>query len=162
MLKKIFLTLIICSSFFIPNALQAYTLEETRVIYDKFYSNVEKKIKDDSKKIKTLEKLSLQLSSAEKKTKSAKNKELLKNLKTLNNKKIIILKSKIAITKAREEEAKVLANTQIVEAPKLDTSSPDYVQKLAKIYPYYVLNNAFEFAQNGETFRFNVTKYFKL
>jgi hypothetical protein len=132
------------------------------VIYDKFYNNIEKKIKDDTKKIKTLEKLSSQLVAAEKKAKSAKTKELLKNLKTLNNKKIIILKSKIAINKAKQEEEKVLANTQVVETPKLDTSSPAFVQEMAKTYPYYVLNNAFEFAQNGETFRFNVTKYFKL
>lgn len=162
MMKKVLISVILVFACLNSTVLHAYNLDETRIIYDKFYTNLSKKVPDDTKKIKSLEQLSRNIEASFKKTKNVKTLETLRHLRTLNNKKIIVLKSKLAIQKDKEEEQKVLANTEILEPSVALVKAPAWVQKLAKTYPYVSLNNGFEYSQDGKIYRISISKYYKI
>ncbi len=159
-IKNFFFVFLLFFLFFYQS--YAYTLEEVRVVYDKFIVQLDTKVKNEKKQIQILEWLAKNIDTALNKSKQKKQITLLSHLKTLNNKKILLLKSQQNVKQVQQQQQQFLNATQLPVSQNILENAPSFIQNLTKKYPFYALNNSFEYSQEWKVFRVNIKKHYKL
>ncbi len=161
--KKIIKILIFLSIFWwLTSSIFAYTSEEVRIVYDRFILQLEKKITSQDKQISTLERLGKNIDTALLKVKNTKQKNTLQYLKIFNNRKILLLKSQKNLEQVKKEEQQVLQNTQIPNSEQVLFQAPDFIKKIAEKYPFYSVNNRFEYQVWNDFFRIDISRFYRL
>lgn len=144
MKTKILLVLALITAFTIQNSFW-YDKTELKLVYDKFYLKIERNVKDKQKIIANLESLDKKISGAISKIKSETKKQVLNDLLSMNKSKINALK----ITKIKENiEVNLVNNTPFVS------------ELINAGYKNLILNDGYEYTQNGATYRFIYKKYY--
>lgn len=114
-------------------------------MYDTFYLKIERNVKDTTKVITQLESLDKKIQIAILRTKNTQKQALLTELQSLNKSKINLLK----INKIKQSiELNVFSSTP-------------FIQELTQAgYKTLIIDDNYEYKDNGSTYRFNFKKYY--
>lgn len=144
MLKKSLIFIFLFLSFF--NVSYSYNKAELNLAYSKFYSKLERNLKDEAKIISSLEKFDEKISNLLTKTKSSFQIQVFKDLSSINKSKLASLRIK-KIQKNIEEN--IVNNTS-------------FVSELVNYwYKSIILNDSLEYKDNW-TYRFVFKKYYEV
>lgn len=144
MFKKILIFIFIFFS--LLNFSFAYNKAELDLLYNKFYTKLEKTLKDETKIISSLEKLDVKISDLIWNTKSDFKLKILKDLSSIN-------KSKISSLKIKKLEKISIENI---------INNTSYIFELKEAwYKSIILNDFLEYEDNW-TYRFKYNEYYKV
>lgn len=141
------------------SSLFAFNQTELKLLYDKFYTRIERKLEENPQKIFSyLEQLDHWFSQFLTKSKNTKNNTIVRSLQNYNQAQIFLLRSNFSLDWNTKSQSWSKQNT-----PSFPTSVPPFISKLQeKGYSFVEVDSQGWYQKDGKNYKMLYTKYYEL